>query len=151
MTGAEQQDVSHRRSQNPSSSVCLPPRWAHLCDTLDLLSPFCISPEPLLARNPADSKSQDQEHVLCATGFCPSPSWRLKKIGCFVFKPLGFPVIYRLVLVSCTFYGKPPTKIPPFTHKAHPCPFSDLTLILCLFASTIQCVLQIFSTNPWDL
>jgi hypothetical protein len=43
---------------------------------------------------------------------------RIRK-GSFAFRPLGLPAIYRLVYVSCTFYGKPPTEIPPSTHKSN--------------------------------
>jgi hypothetical protein len=42
----------------PASSLRLPPRWAHICDPLDLLSPFCISPKPLAARNSMDLMRQ---------------------------------------------------------------------------------------------
>jgi hypothetical protein len=46
--------------------------WAHHRDPIDLLSVFCISLEPLVARNPADSKLQGR--FMSVTSFCPSQS-----------------------------------------------------------------------------
>jgi hypothetical protein len=65
--------------QNPSVPLRHQPRWEPPCDPLDLLSPFCISPKPLAARNPADLMCHGQVSV--HEEFLSVPSCRLKKIG----------------------------------------------------------------------
>jgi hypothetical protein len=71
--------------------------------------------------------------------------------GRFAHDPLWLVVIRIFVLCVSTNLQITPSKNSTFTHKTHPHPFIDLTLSFVLFASTIQCVLQIFSATPWDL
>jgi hypothetical protein len=73
--------------------------------------------------------------------------WRKEKTYCFASRPLGFPVILSWILVSCMFAGKPPESIRCSQTSATRGSFSDPTLAIDLFTSTIGCVLWIFSIS----
>jgi hypothetical protein len=62
--------------QNPASSLRLQRQWASPCDPLNLLSPFCVSPEPLASQNPTDLMRHD--HILVWQSSCSSRAagWR---------------------------------------------------------------------------
>jgi hypothetical protein len=49
--------------------------------------------------------------------------WERRWVGRFANRSVCSPLIFLCSFVSCKFPGKPPTKIPLFTHKTHPRPF----------------------------
>jgi hypothetical protein len=76
-----------------------------------------------------------------------------KKKGCFAFRPLDLPAIYRLVFVSCTFCREPPTEIPlshinptrPF-YRSNPAVYSFcehyLTCLAILFSYSLLSIVN---------
>jgi hypothetical protein len=135
------------RPSSPTSSnqatYARPHRWwAQIWDPLALLYPFCISSVRLVARNPVDSMLQ--QHIPVRRSPCPFLNRRQKKMWRFCFlAPVESYNPYLLCLGQSI--ENPLRKL----HLLHinPILFSDLTLVLDPFASTIRCVLQIFA-NP---
>jgi hypothetical protein len=73
-------------------------------------SSLCSTPRPN-GRSPVDFWPPESMSAGCLFWKLSFTVWIRK--GSFAFRPLDLPAIYRLVFVSCTFCGKPPTEIPP--------------------------------------
>jgi hypothetical protein len=141
------------RRQLPWLSAASSPAVFPLQGEHALESPLVSSPFSPLPWAPCAPKHRRPRWTVPPGG--PPPS------SCSVSNPRRKMVVLHITpwvplnqldpIVCLRSFADNPLDLLDLHKQIHPKPFSDLTLSLDIFASTIWCVLQIFSANPWDL